>query len=452
MVAATLAAAPVAYALGPVVALERVSITGGGASLNGDSFNAAISADGRYVAFDSAATDLVPGAIAAPGVAAAGDFPINVYLRDRAAATLELISIGLNGVAPNNFSGSPAISADGRYVGFSSTASNLVSGDTNGISDVFVRDRLLGTTARVSLPGDGPDTAGGGATYSQVSSWMSADGRYVIFSSSAKLTANNSNLFRHIYRRDLVANTTVLVDVNPSNVAADNDSGGDGSISADGRFVMFLSGSNDILPNANPFLTLHLYVRDMLAGVTTSLTPNLSMPGLCPSYTGQSGTYNLSGNGRFAMFDSYCTDIAVGQDPLDGIFVRDLVLGVTRPFRLNDSGAPGGYPAGSGVYPSISNSGRYAVAWSQTMNIVAGDTDAYSDVFLHDFVAARTFRISQRADTGAPANGHSYMPLIGGAGHVVFASDASNLVDGDNNGLRDIFVATLDSVFAGGFE
>ncbi len=444
-----LTAVPAAHAVGPVIALERISITSSGASLNNDSFYAAISADGRFVAFDSAATDLVPGA---RRPASAGDYPINVYLRDRTAGTLELVSIGLNGVAPNSFSRSPAISADGRYVGFSSTASNLVSGDTNGLSDVFVRDRLLGTTARVSLPGDGPDTAGGGTTDNQVSSWMSANGRYVIFSSSAKLTANNSNLHRHIYRRDLVANTTVLVDVNPGAVAADNDSGPGGSISADGRFVMFESGSNDILPDANPYLTTHLYVRDMLAGVTESLTPYLSLPGLCPFYTGQSGTYNLSGNGRFAMFESYCTDLAVGQDPLDHVFVRDLFLGITKPFRINDSGAPGGYALGSGAYPSITNSGRHAVAWTQTTNIVAGDSDNYSDVFLHDFAAARTFRISQRADNGEAANGPSYSPLIAPGGRVLFASDASNLVDGDDNGLRDIFVATLDAVFTGGFE
>ena len=455
VVAATLAVLPVAHAVGPVVALERVSVKNGGASLQGDSFYAAISVDGRYVAFDSASEDLVPGAVqptAKQRVASSGDYPINVYLRDRVAGTTELISIGLNGTAPNNFSYTPSISDDGRYVGFASIASNLAPGDTNGLPDVFVRDRLLGTTARVSLAGDGPDTAGGGYVYPQVSSWMTGDGRYVVFCSPAKLTANNTNAHMHLYRRDLVANTTVLIDVNPSNVAADNVAGCGASISTDGRFVMFLSAANDILPNANPYLTLHLYVRDMLAGVTTSLTPYLTMPGLCPFYAGQSGTYNLSRNGRFAMFDSTCTDLAAGQDPLDGAFVRDLLLGVTQPFRLNDGGAPGGYARGDGVWPSMSNSGRYAVARSYTTNVVSGDSDAYSDVFLHDFVTARTFRISQRADTGAPANESSYSPLLSTGGRVIFASDASNLVDGDDNGLRDIFVATLDAVFAAGFE
>ena len=455
VVAATLTVLPVAHAVGPVVALERVSVTSSGGSMQGDSFFAAISADGRYVAFDSASYDQVPGTThpgAQQRTAAAGGIPQNVYVRDRATGTLELVSIGLGGTAPNGFSDSPTISDDGRYVGFRSTASNLTPDDTNGLTDVFVRDRLLGTTTRVSLPGDGPDTAGGGTTDDLLRSSISADGRYALFSSSAKLTANNSNAYRHLYRRDLVANLTVLVDVNPSNVAADNVSGAGGSISADGRFVMFVSGGNDILPNANPYLTTHLYVRDMLAGVTTSLTPYFSMPGLCPFYAGQSGAFHLSRNGRFAIFDSNCTDLAAGQDPLDGTFVRDLVLGITQPLRLNDSGAPFPLGFGSTTFPSVSNSGRYAVAWSQVPNIVAGDTDTYSDIFLHDFVAARTYRISQRADTGAPADEGSFAPLIGAAGHVLFASDASNLVDGDNNGLSDIFVATLDAVFAAGFE
>src|SRR4051812_2445062 len=113
VVAAALTVVPVAHAVGPVIALARVSVTTGGGSMQGDSFYAVISADGRYVAFDSASNTLVPGTIqpaAGQGVASSGDYPINVYLRDRVAGTTELVSIGLGGTAPNNFSYSPSIS------------------------------------------------------------------------------------------------------------------------------------------------------------------------------------------------------------------------------------------------------------------------------------------------------------------------------------------------------
>jgi hypothetical protein len=430
-----LVVAPAAYAVGPVIALERVSIGPDGMQLPHDSLRAAISADARYVAFDNGP---------------ASGYANTVYLRDRTARTTQLISVGIGGAVQNGISSNPAISGDGRYVGFQSSASNLVVGDTNATSDVFLRDHILGTTVRVSVAGDGPDTAGGGRVNQDdnVASWISGDGRYVVFISSAKLTANvTGGVQDHVFRRDVVANTTALVDVNPAGGAADAICNG-GSISADGRFVLFNSQASDIIAGSNPYHNPHLYVRDMQLGITTSLTPNLSSPGICPDQAGESQAYNLSSNGRFAAFDSLCTDLAAGQQPLDHLFVRDLALGVTHLFRLNDDGSAGG----DGQNSSVSNSGRYAIAWTQAKNVVPGDTDAFGDVFLHDFTTLHTWRISQRADTGEPANDNSGSPLIGAGGHVVFTSYATNLVDGDTNNASDIFVATLDEIFASGFE
>jgi hypothetical protein len=433
-------AATAAHAVGPVVAIERVNVSGSGVQAAGTSFHAALSADGRFVAFDTGAV-ISDASAESPSSSSPLGFPVNVYVRDRVTGTTTLVSVGAGGVEANGFSNCPSISADGRYVAFSSTAGNLVAGDTNGTSDVFVRDRVLGTTVRASVVGDGPDTAGGGQSDNQLPNWMSADGRYVVFNSYAKLTANATNGQSHVFRRDLATNTTALVDATPGGVGGDHGSTGS-SMSSDGRYVVFKSGATDLVAGANPWLTDHLYVRDVLGGVT-SLTPNL-----CPNYTGQSGTFHLSRNARYATFESYCTDIAVGQDPADRLFVRDLAAGVTTPLRLNDNGAPGA----DGAFMSISNSGRYAVAWSQAANIVAGDTDVYADVFLRDIAAGRTYRITQRADDGAAANQSSYSPMIGSGGHVLFASDATNLVDGDTNGARDIFVATLDAMYAAGFE
>jgi Tol biopolymer transport system component len=442
-----------AQAAGPVVAMERVSIGSDGHQSIGESFSSAISADGRYVAFDSAdgylgspATHSNSVHLSAPTIGV----PVVVYVRDRSLGTTELINVKPNGEVGNGWATGPAISADGRYVAFTSFAPDLVAGDTNGVADVFVRDRTLGTTVRASVVGDGPDIGGGGyggASY-LMPNWFSANGRYVLFSTYARLTSNDTNGTFHLYRRDLVAGVTELVSVNPLGIGVNNVNAG-GSISADGRYVMFQSGSNDIVAGIPAFAQINnLFVRDMLLGVTTSLTPNLSTPDLCWFGSGDNQSYNLSRNGRFAVFNSYCDDIAPGQDMQDTLFVRDLLLGTTSILRLTESGVLD--PAG-GSFLSISNSGRDVVAWAYLDNFGGTNIDNFSGAYLRDRVGLQTFRISQRVD-GAPANSYSYSPSVSGAGHIVFASDASNLVNGDTNGYRDIFVVTLDAVFAGGFE
>src|SRR5258708_3372263 len=152
-------------------ATERVSVATGGAEGNGDSAKPSISCDGRYVAFQSGATNLVSGAI-----------PNQIYLRDRQAGTTELVSVSTGGAPANSscFNFPPSISGDGRYVAFWSAASNLVPGDTNDTSDIFVRDRQAGTTERVTL-----DSAGVQANDLSGYLSISADGRFVEFSSRA---------------------------------------------------------------------------------------------------------------------------------------------------------------------------------------------------------------------------------------------------------------------------
>jgi WD40-like Beta Propeller Repeat len=427
------------FAVGPVVALERVSIATNGTQGNGDSTQAVISADGRIVAYESYANTLVPGFVAgAPGA---------IFVRDRAAGTTELISGGLDGAPPLGSSFTPAVSSDGRFVAFDSTATNLVVGGTSG-TQVFVRDRLLSKTILVSANDGGTDTAGGGQAVfdDNIPNWISGDGRYVVFYGYQKLTPNATNDHLHLYRRDLVANKTELVNVTPSGVNATGDSDS-ASISADGRFILFVSSANDIVVPNLLYSVDNLFLRDMVLGSTVSITPNFSTSGLCSGPSGDPPAYNLSRNARFTVFYSNCTDIAAGQDPQDHIFVRDLALGVTTPLRLNDDGTPGG----GGIYLGISDSGRYVTGWSQATTIVPGATNL-GDIYLRDRTSAHTYRISQRVDTGTSANNGSEWSTSSNSGHIAFTSSATNLVDDDTNGYADIFVATLDAVFASGFE
>jgi Tol biopolymer transport system component len=205
---------------------EPVSLSTPGVPPNGSSGAPSISAEGRFVAFSSRAANLVPGDT---------NEAEDAFVRDRLARSTERVSVGRDGAQaygkdPYYLSAAPSISGDGRYVAFASAASNLVAGDTNDSADVFVRDRLAGRTERVSVSGDG-------AQADAVSDYMaiSADGRSVVFRSIAtNLVPNDVNYLWDVFVRDRVAGTTELVSVSSSGEQANFYSVGV-SINADGR-------------------------------------------------------------------------------------------------------------------------------------------------------------------------------------------------------------------------
>ncbi|MHB8086324.1 MAG: TolB family protein, partial [Dehalococcoidia bacterium] len=207
-----------------IVGMERVSIASDGAQGNDVSFISSISADGRYVAFASAASNLVPGDT--NGVP-------DVFVRDRQSNATTLVSLASDGTQGNDVSEWTSISADGRYVAFSSYASNLVAGDTNGDWDMFVRDLRTNTTTRVSIASDGTQ----GNANSSNSPSISADGRYVAFPSNASnLVAGDTNGRSDIFVRDRQTGTTTMISI-ASDGTQGNGSSAFPSISADGRYV-----------------------------------------------------------------------------------------------------------------------------------------------------------------------------------------------------------------------
>jgi len=203
----------VAALAGPVAGqvTERVSVDSLGVQGNGDTYEASISADGRYVAFESAASNLVSGDT--------NSFT-DVFVRDRQSGTTKRVSVSSLGAQGNNDSNGASISADGRYVAFSSRASNLIGGDTNVTSDVFVRDRQSGTTERVSIGSGGAQAndASGPAS-------ISADGRFVAFVSDAtNLVSGDTNGVTDIFVRDRVSGTTERVSIDSGGLEGDSGS------------------------------------------------------------------------------------------------------------------------------------------------------------------------------------------------------------------------------------
>jgi hypothetical protein len=215
-------------------ATQRVSVDSAGAEANGSSTVTAISADGRFVAFMSRASNLVTN-----------DNNGNVddiFLHDLKTGATQLVSVDSSGIQGNNGSYDPVLSANGRFVAFSSIADNLVIGDNNGVQDVFVRDLKTGVTQRVSLDSSGAE--GNNFSYNHA---ISANGRYIAFTSTASnLVDGDNNDTYDVFVRDLITGMTQRVSVNSVGIEGNSASSGP-TLSANGRFVGFNSDANNLV-------------------------------------------------------------------------------------------------------------------------------------------------------------------------------------------------------------
>jgi hypothetical protein len=403
----------------------RVSVATGGTQANSysDSVRFAISGNGRYVAFTSAASNLVPG-----DTNAAKD----VFVRDRVAGTTTRVSVATRGTQAHGDSTSAAISGNGRYVAFTSAASNLVAGDTNGAADVFVRDRVAGTTTRVSVA-----TRGAQANRSSNEPAISGNGRYVTFwSGASNLVARDTNGALDVFVRDRVAGTTTRVSVANGGTQANSDSESPGAISADGRYVTFVSGANNLVAGDTND-TSDAFVRDRVAGTTTRVS--VATGGTqADSYSFSS---SISGNGRYVAFDSPATNLVAGDTNGphgSDVFVRDRVAGTTTRVSV----ATGGTQANNvSDAPAISGDGRYVAFLSMASNLAPGWIDDRLHVFVRDRVAGTTTRATVATDGTQASTLSSNWPAISDTGrYVVFTSWAINLVAGDTNHESDVFV------------
>jgi Tol biopolymer transport system component len=334
------------------------------------------------------------------------------------------MSVDSSGAEANDDSFAPAISADGRFVAFSSAASNLVAGDTNGVDDAFVRDRQAGTTTRVSVA---PGAEANGGSYSPS---ISADGRYLTFLSDAtNLVAGDTNVSRDVDRQTA---TTTRASVDSAGVQADLDSFTP-MISADGRFVAFTTFADNLVPeDLNE--SSDVFVRDLRSNMTTRVSEyqggfEADFDNLRPS---------ISADGRFVAFDSDAANLAWGDtnDAFD-VFVKDRQTDLLTRVSVDDAGAEAN---GDSVRPALSPDGRFVAFYSEAPNLVSGDTNGATDVFVHDRRSGATKRVSL-APGGGEANGDSVRPALSADGRLVaFESDASNLVAGDSNHFTDVFL------------
>ncbi|MGA2246294.1 MAG: hypothetical protein ABSH48_14955 [Verrucomicrobiota bacterium] len=578
--------------------------TGGG---DQDAVPVAVSTNGQFVLFESAADNLVPG-----DTNSASD----VFVRDAVNGITILVSVNTNGVCGNGASYSPAMTPDGRYVAFASAATDLVPGDTNGIPDIFVRDLVSGTTRLASV---GAMAANGPYQSLSDTPAITPDGRYVAFYSSATNLVPDRILGGEIYQRDLVAGTTTWISADAGNLLQ-SVSGSSNAVSCslrmsddgnyvafgactnaswpnsataerglilryneasgltdlintnaylqwgpleavqnldmtpDGRFVAYVgnvngsagtntaiylwdaqsgtnilisANTNDVLPagdfcdqpvlstngqyvaffSASPALATNasgggpfVYLRDVAVGTTTlingdtnaasagdgsMLALDLSADGQCvafesalpsmvmnddnrsydvflrdrtnglaelisarqpslPSVTGVGAcalsSQPISQNGRYVTFASDADGLAPGNTSLAGwdVYACDLFAGTNQIVSV---GTLGSAASGISVEPVISGDGRYVAFTSAATNLIAVDTNKSTDVFIRDLQAQTTTLVSVNAAGTGEGNGNSYAPTISADGRfILFVSKASNLTAGSFSGFDNLFL------------
>ena len=417
--AATVVAAPRDTAL--------VSRASGAAGVkgNGNSHLGRVSADGRHVAFASESNNLAPGT-------SGGD---QVYVRDLQTLVTSVVSRadGALGEPGNDQSHEPAISGDGRFVAFRSSASNLVSADTDTGSDVYVRDLQLGTTTLVSrADGLGGPKADLGAFRPAIS----ADGRYVAFLSSATNLEGSSPSEIRTYVRDVRTGATILAS------RADGASGapassGDPTISGNGRYVVFSSAAalsaDDVDTDAD------IFIRDLEQRTTSLVTKPLAGG---PYTVGQSRDAAVSADGR------YVGVLWVGGPAFSSpsfAYRQDLLTGATALASAADGVDPPSSPSvGNSVIGggdvALSPDGRFVVFTTSDFLTNDGDRDLTDDVFVRDMEGATTTLVSRASGaTGAKGNDASFAATISAGGRVAFTSLAFNLVPDDPSRNWDVY-------------
>ncbi len=398
----------------------RLSISSSGSQGRDDSTQGSISADGRYLAFVSDAPNLVGGDTNAS---------TDVFLRDRITKLTRRVSVGAGGVQANGPSYNPVISADGRFVAFASDANNLVSGDSNNAIDVFVRDLAAGVTTRVSV--DSTAVQANGDSYEPA---LNADGSKVAFTSeAANLATGDSNGVADVFVRDRTANTTSRVSIADGVGGAQaNNASGQAYLSGSGQIVAFISQATNLL-TGDTNNVFDVFVRDLAANTTS----RVSVAGTNTQVNKDSWQPALSSDGRYVVFASDATNLVTADsNGVSDIFLRDRTANTTSRVSLDVSG---GQSDGFSYNPVISNDGRY-VAFDSLATLDPLDYNNTWDVYLRDRTSKTTTRLSVATST-AEGNLDSQRPVMSADGrYVLFDSIASNLVSGDTNMAADIFV------------
>ena len=385
-------------------------------------YDPAISGDGSTIVFHSYSDDLVPGDT---GLA-------DIFAYDTATATFERVSEAPDGSAGNRSAEqSASVSDDGRQVAFVSYATNLVSGLTDGSRNAFVRDRDAGTTNWIDRtdPSAGIHSETGDHKAGRV---LDGSGRYVAFvSGSPRLVDDDDNGVRDVFVRDLLTGETEMISRLPDGTPFDGASI-DPQITADGRFVVFLSIARNAAGGENTYGQWQTYLADRQTGqievVSVGANGELARS--------QTADPSVDATGRFVVFSTSNALVAADTNGRADVYVRDRVAGTTALVSVALDGFAG---EDSSNAAQISEDGRFVVFSSRSNNLVAGDIGQI-DLFVRDLVAGTTERINL-TPSGAASSASAFDPAISADGrYVAFLSHATDLVAGVSGSVSRVYV------------
>lgn len=348
----------------------RVSVGSGGGEGNSSSTYPSASFDQRYVAFESTSTNLVAGD---------NNNANDIFLKDTQTGTTTRIT-----TSSQEFAGSysPSVSGDGRYLAFYSLASNLVANDNNGVGDVFLYDRETTLTTRVSTSSDSQE--GDSQSYAPA---LSSNGRYIVFMSTAtNLVANDTNGAEDVFVKDILTGQTTRISVNSSGTEATWPGGwwlsktqNQASISADGRYVAFQSNANNLIANDTNTSYYDIFVKDRQGGAITLINSNSA--GV--QAVGNHSYPVISANGRQVAFQSLDRwDLVYGAFADPAIFLKDIYSGEISLISTDVDGYLDTNGPDDSDLPGISYYGNYVVYYSKQRMLVENDTNNYEDIFL----------------------------------------------------------------------
>jgi hypothetical protein len=388
---------------------QRVSVSSSEVEANIGADHGVISASSRYIAFVSRSTNLVANDT---------NNEFDIFLRDRILGTTTRVSVGTGGTEANDRSDEPHLSVFGEIIAFTSDATNLVPGDTNGFDDVFVHDRIGNITTRVSV-----STGGAQGTNDSWAPKLTADGHYVLFTSRAGLVPQDTNNKIDIYLHDRNTGvTSVVSDAYDGTIG--NGHAFQSSISPDGTHVSFESSATNLIAGGSS--GSNLFLRD------------LSAPGQIELVVGGSEP-SLSLDGRYIAFQ---TGLILSPD--DNNFLLDIYVydAVTQAFELVSEAHPShSFSNGDSYSPVISWNGKQVAFTTESTTIGANDTNGQdSDIFARNMITGKNTLVSKNTQ-GVQGDSYSGVPSISALGKIVaYGSASSNLVPNDNNGTFDAFI------------
>jgi len=388
---------------------QLTSVSSDGVEGNGISASStrnAISADGRYSVFQSSATNLVEG----------GTSGQQIFIRDLQTGETKLVSVSNDGVEGSASSSNASISADGRYVVFQSSSSNLVEGGSSN-QQIFRHDVFTGKTTLVSASSDG--VAG---VFESSNATISADGRYAVFQSSSTNLVDGGTTNQQIFVRDLQTGKTTLISASDGGIQGSSSSAS-AHISADGRYAVFQSASTNLVGGTSG---TQIFLKNIQTGeITLASSSSSGVQG-----NSQSTNAQISDDGRYMTFQSLATNLIDGGSAGTHVFHKNLLTGETK---IVSSSATGEHGDGISAFAAISGDGRYILFLSQANNLVE-NTPVGNVLLVKD---------TQTGSINIVGIGGAQTGSISGDGRFIFSAalNDSPLAPG-TNGTRNTFVAT----------